>query len=267
MYVKKWMMVAMACTLLLSGCGSKEKEREISKNTGKEYFKVGMTCDLAPFATEKKTQSDTSVTIGESYCDGYDVKIARKLAEHMNMEIQVKKIAADAMQEALDEGEIDAVISGLYPDEKQNMDVTKAYQSSDVVLLVRKDDKKAKSKDLADFKGSSVAALQNTSLDAMIDDIKDVKHEKAMASYEELIKALKDKKIDAMIAPSILAENMVDGDLTMVKFDEKKGFRKQAEAVIGMKKGSKEDELFLNVQKALDAISQEERDEMLKASK
>lgn len=266
--MKKLITAAMACTLLLAGCGSSEPEREVSKNTGKEYFRVGMTCDLAPFASQTGTQSETSVTIGDGYCDGYDVKIARKLAESMDMEIQVKKIAGDALLEMLDSDEIDAIISAQFPDDKQKMDVTSAYLTSDVVLLVRKDDKKAKAKEISEFKDSKVAALQNSSLDAMIDEIKDVKHEKAMSSYAELTNALKEKTIDAIILPKAIAESMAmkDASMQMVTFDEKKGFGKQADAVIGMKQGSKEDELFLKVQKALDGISQEDRDAMWKSS-
>lgn len=264
--MKRLLSTIMACTLLLAGCGSKE-EREVSPNTGKEYFKVGMSGDLAPFAYVTPAQSDTTVVIGDEYYDGYDVRIARKLAQNMDMEIQVKKIAPADMQKALDEGDIDAVISAQFPDDAQNVDVTSAYLTSDVVLVVRKEDDLSKSKELSGFKDKKVAAVKGSTLDAMIEQIDGVQHEAAMASYDDLVKALQDKKIDAICLPATVAKGIVKqpSDLATVTFEEGKGFSEKAYAVIVMKKGSKDDELFEKVQTALNGISSEEREEMLKA--
>lgn len=264
--MKRLLSAVMACTLLLAGCGAK-KEREVSPNTGKEYFKVGMSGDLSPFAYLTQAQSDTTVVVGEEYYDGYDIRIARKLADTMGMEIQVKKIAEADMQKALNDGDIDVIISAQYLDAGQDVDTTSSYLTSDVVLIVRKEDDLSKSKELSSFKDKKVAAVKGTSLDTLIDEIEGVRHEAALTSYDELVKALQDKKLDAICVPSTIAKGIVKqpSDLATVALEEGKGFSKKVDAMIAMKKGSKEDELFEKIQSALNGITQEERDEMLKA--
>lgn len=269
--MKKLLTAVMACTLLLSGCGSSEPERAVSQTTGKTYFKVGMDCDDAPFNFQTKKQTASSVIISEdSYSVGFDVSIARSLAEAMDEEIQVKKISRDTLKDALDKSEIDVIISALSPSEalKKEMDFTKSYYTSERVLVVRKDDKAAKFKDIAQFKGLKVAALANSSFDDAINEIKDVKHEAGLKNTTELVKALTDKKVDAIVVGKESAQSIVkkNKDLVVVTPDEKKGFKTKAEYFIGVKKGTTDEEFFEKLQKALDGISKEDKETFMKAA-
>ena len=70
---KKLVTAAFAMTLLLTGCGSSDDDKNVSKNTGKETFTIGMECNYAPFNWQTKEQTKTSVSIGGAgFCDGYD---------------------------------------------------------------------------------------------------------------------------------------------------------------------------------------------------
>ena len=269
--MKKLLTAVLACTLLLSGCGSSAPERAVSQTTGKTYFKVGMDCDDAPFNSQTKQQTSSSVIISDdSYSVGYDVNIARKLAETMGEEIQVKKISRDTLKDYLDKYDIDVIISALSPSEalKKEMDFTKPYYSSERVLVVRKDDKAAKYKDIAQFKGLKVAALANSSFDDAINEIKEVKHADALKNTTELVKALTDKKVDAIVVGKESAQSIVkkNKDLVVVTPDEKKGFSTKADYVIGVKKGTTDEDFFENLQKALDGISKEDKETFMKAA-
>ena len=115
---KKLVTAAFAMTLLLTGCGSSDDDKNVSKNTGKETFTVGMECNYAPFNWQTKEQTKTSVSIGGAgFCDGYDVRVARQIAKDLDREIVIKKVSWDGLQPALESGEIDAIIAGMTKDE------------------------------------------------------------------------------------------------------------------------------------------------------
>ena len=151
---------------------------------------------------------------------------------------------------------------------KKETDFTKPYYSSERVLVVRKDDKAAKYKDIAQFKGLKVAELANSSFDDAINEIKEVKHADALKNTTELVKALTDKKVDAIVVGKESAQSIVkkNKDLVVVTPDEKKGFSTKADYVIGVKKGTTDEDFFENLQKALDGISKEDKETFMKAA-
>lgn len=267
--MKRLLTAAMACTMLLAGCGSKDKE--VSKNTGKEKFKVGMECGYAPFNWQTPKQTDTSVSLGDAgYCDGYDVMVARKIAEALDMEIEVQKIAWEGLQPALDSGTIDAVIAGMTAnkDREQGYDFTTPYYESEMVMIVRKDDEAAGYKDIQQFTGKNIVGQLSTNYDEVIDQIKDVKHATPKKTYPEMVLALQSKEVDGITAELPVAEGVVsaNSDLAIVRFDEGKGFDIDTSVSIGLKEGSRDSEFFKKVQAALDEISADERSEMMKAA-
>ena len=64
-------------------------------------------------------------------------------------------------------------------------------------------------------------------------------------------------------AQSIVKKNK---DLVVVTPDEKKGFSTKADYVIGVKKGTTDEDFFENLQKALDGISKEDKETFMKAA-
>ena len=159
---KKLVTAAFAMTLLLTGCGSSDDDKNVSKNTGKETFTVGMECNYAPFNWQTKEQTKTSVSIGGAgFCDGYDVRVARQIAKDLDREIVIKKVSWDGLQPALESGEIDAIIAGMTKDEtrENGIDFTSPYYESEMVMIVRKGDKAAKFNDIQQFKGKTIIGV------------------------------------------------------------------------------------------------------------
>ena len=231
MKLKKLATAALAMTFVLSGCGGSEDDgKNVSSVTGKEKFVVGMECNYAPFNWQSNEQTDTSVAIGGAgYCDGYDVRVARYVAEQLDREIEVKKVSWEGLQPALNSGEIDAVIAGMTADDKRRagMDFTTPYYESEMVMIVRKSDKKvAKYNDIQQFKGKTVIGQKSTNYDTVIDQIKGVKHATPKATYPEMIVALQKKEVDGITAELPVAEGAVaaNKDLTIVHFKKGKGF-------------------------------------------
>lgn len=274
MKLKKLATAALAMTFVLSGCGGSEDDgKNVSSVTGKEKFVVGMECNYAPFNWQSNEQTDTSVAIGGAgYCDGYDVRVARYVAEQLDREIEVKKVSWEGLQPALNSGEIDAVIAGMTADDKHRagMDFTTPYYESEMVMIVRKSDKKvAKYNDIQQFKGKTVIGQKSTNYDTVIDQIKGVKHATPKATYPEMIVALQKKEVDGITAELPVAEGAVaaNKDLTIVHFKKGKGFDIDTSVSIAMKKGTSDSQLFKDVQKAVDNLSKKTRDEWMKEAR
>ena len=274
MKLKKLATAALAMTFVLSGCGGSEDDgKNVSSVTGKEKFVVGMECNYAPFNWQSTEQTDTSVAIGGAgYCDGYDVRVARYVAEQLDREIEVKKVSWEGLQPALNSGEIDAVIAGMTADDKRRagMDFTTPYYESEMVMIVRKSDKKvAKYNDIQQFKGKTVIGQKSTNYDTVIDQIKGVKHATPKATYPEMIVALQKKEVDGITAELPVAEGAVaaNKDLTIVHFKKGKGFDIDTSVSIAMKKGTSDSQLFKDVQKAVDNLSKKTRDEWMKEAR
>ncbi|MEF9968716.1 MAG: transporter substrate-binding domain-containing protein, partial [Longicatena sp.] len=220
--MKKVVALAFACSLLLVGCGSGSKANK-DTNTGKEKLTVGMECGYAPYNWQTKNQTDSSVSIGGAgYCDGYDVMMARKLADSLGREVVVKKIAWDGLTTAVDKGEIDVIIAGMTKnaEREKGTDFTSPYFDAEaVVMIVRKDSPEAKLTNIKDFAGKKVMGQKNTNYDDVINQIKDVDHMTPKSTYPQLILALQSKETDAITAELPVAEGLVkaNNDLMMIR--------------------------------------------------
>ena len=79
------MVAALAMT---AGCGGDEKKAD------QKVLKVGMECAYAPYNWSQTTADGGAVQIAGSkeYAYGYDVIIAKKLADSMGAKLEVHKI-------------------------------------------------------------------------------------------------------------------------------------------------------------------------------
>ena len=79
-------------------------------------LRVGMECAYAPNNWQESEASETNVPIENvpgAYAEGYDVQIARIIADQLGLELVVVKMDWDGLIEALNQGQIDAIIAGM----------------------------------------------------------------------------------------------------------------------------------------------------------
>ncbi len=99
------MLTAMlSLGMLLAGCGSEEGASSGggSSEEGKT-FKVGMEAGYAPFNWTQSDDSNGAVKISGNaeYAGGYDVEIAKQIAEDLGMELEIVKTEWDGLVPAL----------------------------------------------------------------------------------------------------------------------------------------------------------------------
>ena len=238
------LVMAMAVLLMAAACGKAGGETPSAEaDDGK--FRVGMECDYAPFNWTQSEPSDTAVPIegGAGYADGYDVQLAKQLAEAMGKELVVVKIEWDGLTLALQSGKIDAIIAGMSPTEKrkQTIDFSDIYYNSDFVMMVKRGSAYEAAQSLEDFRGAKVSAQMNTTWYDSIDQIPEVQKQTPLATMAEFIIAVRSGKVDAVVLerPGAMAAQLANEDITYIAFAEGKGFEVSPEDVsvaVGVRK-------------------------------
>src|SRR5688572_18146929 len=99
-------VLLISTILLLAGCGTSNGSD--SASTEDNTFKVGLEAGYAPFNWTQNDDSNGGVKIDGSaeYAGGYDVEIAKKVAEGLGKELVIVKTEWDGLVPALTSGKI-----------------------------------------------------------------------------------------------------------------------------------------------------------------
>ena len=209
--MKRIITILLAALMLLSACALAEGQ-----------FRVGMECDYPPFNWTQVEEDENSVPIdgGMGFAGGYDVEIAKRIAEGLGKELVIKKIAWDGLIPALNSDQIDAVIAGMSPtaERKVTVDFTDAYYNSDLVVVVRKDGAYANAASLSDFAGAKITAQLNTFHETVVSQLEGVNQVESMETFPAMITALTSGAIDGYISerPGAVSACASNADLTFV---------------------------------------------------
>lgn len=262
------MMTALFAILLLAACGnSEEKDDSSSTSDEKDVFKVGLEAGYPPFNWTQKDDSNGAVKIqgSEEYAGGYDVEIAKRVADALGKELVIVKTEWNGLVPALQSGVIDGIIAGMSPtpERLKTIDFSNNYYTSDFVIVTKADGKYAKAKTLADFSGAKITAQLNTTHYEVIDQIPNVKKQTAMDDFPAMRVAVESGVIDGYIAerPEGISAAAANPKFTYVEFED--GFKTDPSNVaiaIGLRKGEKNID---KINEALDKISEEERQQLM----
>ena len=211
-----------------------------------ETLRVGMECNYAPYNWTQTEPSDTAVPLaGGGYADGYDVRIAKRVADELGMDLEIVKTEWDGLIMSVMSDAIDCIIAGMSPTEERmlTIDFTDPYYESDLVIVVRKDSGYAEATSLEDFSGATIVGQLNTFHDTVIDQVPDVKHATPMDTFPTMIVAVTAGSVDGYVSERPGAESAIatNPDLTYVVFDEGKGFvtdPADTSIAVGVAKGS-----------------------------
>ena len=240
----------------------------LNKPAEKNTFRVGMECNYAPFNWTQSESNEFAAVIegGAGYADGYDVQIAKKLADGLGKELVIVKTEWDGLPMGVQSGAFDAIIAGMSPtaERKVTIDFSDAYYTSDLVIVVKKDSPFAGAKSLADFSGANITAQLNTFHYTVIDQIPGVNKGAALDNFPAMIIAVQSGAIDGYVAerPGAVADTMANPDLTFVLFEDG-GFEASEEDVsiaVGLAKGS---ELVAPINEILAGIDEATRVQMM----
>ena len=241
----------------------------LSSAAAEGTFRVGLECNYAPFNWTQADENEFTVPIegGGGFADGYDVQIARKIAEGLGKELVIVKTEWDGLPMGVMSGAFDAIIAGMSPtaERKATLDFSDSYYTSQLVVVVKKDGAYANAKALNDLKGAYITGQLNTFHYTVIDQIDGVNKAMAMETFPAMIVALRSGAIDGYVAeePGAVADTTANPDLTYIKFEDGMGFAASEEdtsIAVGLAKGSN---LLESINAILAGIDQETRLQMM----
>lgn len=247
----------MIFTMALTGCSSSSSKEESNE------FRVGMECGYAPFNWTQSDDSNGAVKIegNDEYANGYDVQIAKKIAEGLGKELVIVKTEWDGLVPAIQSGKIDAIIAGMSPtpERAKTIDFSDVYYTSDLVMVVKKGGEYENATKLSDFKGATITAQLNTFHYTVIDQIKGVNKDTAMDNFPAMRVALEAGKIDGYVSerPEAVSAVAANSNFAMVEFTD--GFKTSKEDTAIAVGIAKDSDLLEKINEILKGILEEDR--------
>lgn len=256
----------------LASCSSGEPgEKDLENVQSKGTIVVGMECAYAPYNWSQTTASEYTVAVKSGmYADGYDVQVAKKIAEELNVTLVIQPLDWDGLIPALNSNTIDLVIAGMSPtaERKLSIDFSDTYYDSNLVMVIRKDGAYANATKISDFAGAKITGQLNTFHYSVIDQIAGVNKQTALADFAALTTALKSKAVDGYVCekPGAVSAVTAYSEFTYIEFAEGDGFTcdpEESSIAVGLRKGST---LTASVNEAIGKISKAQREEMMLAA-
>ncbi|WP_053956092.1 transporter substrate-binding domain-containing protein [Inediibacterium massiliense] len=237
----------MICMIVVSaGCSQnissadKSKLGEI-KNKGK--IVLGTSAGYPPYEFHKEIN-------GEDVIVGFDIEIAKVIAEELGVELEIKDMKFDGLLAALVADKIDFIIAGMAPTEERakSVDFTKTYYNAQQRILIRVEDQD-KIKSIDDLKGLKIGVQKSTVQEEIAKGIEGIQV-KSLSKVTDLVLELSNNKIDGIILAKPVATAYQKKNSKFIVPDISLG--KDESAAIAINKGN--EDLVKEINKILDQL-------------
>lgn len=256
------LLVLVVCTFLFAYFGEhKEKER------ANFVLRIGVECDYEPNNWEERTPTDSNVPISNHegyYADGYDIQIAKIVAEKLDAALEVKKIPWNNLISSLQKGEIDAIFSGMLDtkERKRTISFTETYEDSktEYAVIVNTSTPYVMAEKLTDFKGAKFTAQRSTNLYAAISQLPGAIALPAVDTVADMLIAVTTGRADGSILNLDTARSyeVTYKNIKVIRFPKDKGFNVGFNGICaGLRKN--DSALIYRINEALNEIPKSER--------
>ena len=177
-------------------------------DTNAGVFKIGMECAYDPFNWTQSNDANEGhpiANVSGKYANGYDVQIARQVANALHMRLEIYQYEWEALLPAVNSGAIDGIVAGMSPtaERLQEIDFSVNYYQSNLVVISQKNSRIMSYKSLAelDQEGVKIAAQPGTfHLDALRAQTSKLTVVDNLADFVEMRMALEAGTIDGYVA-------------------------------------------------------------------
>lgn len=224
------LMLVLMLTLCLCACGEKTgagKKYEDIPGLEDGILTVGMECAYAPYNWMQMDDSNGAVPIANNsgaYANGYDVMIAKKIADYYGVTLEVMAIGWDGLNPALAEDALDAVIAGQSMTEERMQEVTMAgpYFYADIVCLARKDTVQASATGISQMTGTGTAQDGTVWYNTFLDQMPGITKTSAAETATAMIMAVAESKVDFACTdlPTAMGACAIYDNLVILNFNE-----------------------------------------------
>ena len=242
-------LLAAAMTLAMTACGSSEQtaapaaettqtaeteaqdgtegaaETESADAGETKTLRVAMECGYAPYNWTQPDDANGAVPIQDSadYAYGYDVMMAKLIAEKLGYDLQIVKLDWDSLVPAVQSGTIDCVIAGqsITSERLEMVDFSEPYYYASVVGLVKADGEYADAAGLSDLAGATCTSQLGTIwYDVCLGQIENADIQPAQESAPAMLVALESGRTDLIVTdmPTAMAACIAYPDLKLLDF-------------------------------------------------
>lgn len=230
---------------MLTGCGSKNKSSVLEDNV----LTVAMECSYAPYNWTQNDDSNGAVKIkgSKDYAYGYDVMMAKYIAEKLGMDLEIVKSDWDSLVPAVQSGTVDCVIAGqsITSERLESVDFSTPYYYASIVALVKADGKYANASGVGDLAGAKCTSQLNTVwYDVCLPQVKDAIILAAQDTASAMLVALESGTCDLVVTdmPTAMAACVAYPDFKLLDFstsgDDFKVSEEEINIGISLKKGN-----------------------------
>lgn len=146
---KRFLLTVVALGLILIGCSNTDGQKESieSSNGQKKVLRIGTEGSYRPFSY--RNEKDELV--------GYDVDVAKAVADKMGYEAEFHEAAWDAMLAAFDANRTDVIFNqvSITDERKEKYQFSRPYSTAHVSIIVRENNNEIKQ--FSDLEGKGVA--------------------------------------------------------------------------------------------------------------
>lgn len=236
--ISKLILLVMSLVLVV-GCTALKKSNEnnndkadvLSKIKANGKLVVGTAPGYPPFEfTVNKS--------GKSQVVGADIDLAKKIADEIGVELEIKAMDFDALIMALQSSKVDMVITSMTPTEerKKSVDFSDVYFEGTNSIIVNSNFSKDISKE-DDLKNIVLGVQRGSVQEIYAKEVLKAPKIKSLTAIPDLIADMKNGNIDGIIASTVVAKinaNQYDG---LKLIDVNLSQANKEEAAIAIKKG------------------------------
>ena len=237
------LVLAMVMCLGFAACGAEEENENV--------LRVAMECAYAPYNWTQNDDSNGAVPISgtSDYAYGYDVMMAKLIAESMGKELEIVKLDWDSLVPAVSSGDVDLVIAGqsITAERLEVVDFSDPYFYASIVTLTKADSKYASAASVADLAGATCTSQLGTIwYDICLPQIPEANILTAQETAPAMLVALESGAVDLVVTdmPTAMAATAVYDDMVLLDFTGTEGeFEVSEEEInlgISMEKGNTE---------------------------
>ncbi|MCD8020334.1 MAG: transporter substrate-binding domain-containing protein [Clostridiales bacterium] len=289
---KKLLSIILASVMVLglAGCGSSSSSTSESADTSAETadtsaegastaeteskgtLTVAMECGYAPYNWTQSDDSNGAVPIKDSsdYAYGYDVMMAKLIAEECGYDLEIVKLDWDSLVPAVQSGTVDCVIAGqsITSDRLEMVDFSDPYYYASIITLVRSDGEYADAQGVSDLAGATCTSQLGTIwYDNCLPQIPDADIQAAQESAPAMLVALNSGRTDVVVTdmPTGKAALVAYPDFTLLDFsgtdDDYEVSEEEINIGISIQKGNTE--LLDEINSVLAGLTTDDYDEMM----
>lgn len=232
-------------------------------------LRVGMEAAYAPYNWQVSEESEFTIPIENvpgAYADGYDVQVAKIIADGLGMEPVAVKLEFGSLIDALNNGQVDIVCAGMSvtPERAAAAAFSDSYVDDDIVMICRADSAYAGATTFDELADASILGQAATMYDDVIAQIEGANHMTPAETQPMVVENLRNGTCDIITYSMLSAPKLLEVYPDLVILDMEDAFEDSLMPDnAGVAKGN--DAALDKVNEIIASIDDEERQDMWSA--